>query len=165
MKTSIPQAIIRLVALTMILAIGLAGPIAHSHAATPPGQVALPDNTALRLGNARALTSLPMNPKTPIMIELVLAMNHPEQARSFIDALYDPQSPSYHHWLATGAFNAIFGPTPTQVQAAKYFLASSGLTVLPQVPGNSAFLIAAQGPERSVEAALHTSIRYYQGRE
>ncbi|GCE08100.1 S53 family peptidase [Dictyobacter aurantiacus] len=163
MKTSILHAISRLVALTTILAIGLAGPIAHSHADTPPGWITLPDNVALRLANARLLSSLPLNPNTQMTIELVLAMNHPERARAFIDALHDPHSSSYHHWLATGGFNAFFGPTTAQVQAAKYFLVSSGLTVLPQAPGNSAFLIVARGSVHNVEAAFHVSIRYYQG--
>jgi len=86
-------------------------------------------------------------------------MNQQDQAMNLVSELYDPHSPQYHQWLARGQFAAHFGPTASQVTAARAFLIQQGLT--PTTTNISPFVLQAQGPVSKVEAAFQVSINDY----
>ena len=75
-------------------------------------------------------------------------------------AVYDPNSPSYHHWLTNGQFDARYAPTPAARAAVAKFLSGSGLSV---VPSGSPFLVRATGIERPDPAHLPHPAEHLQG--
>jgi kumamolisin len=70
-------------------------------------------------------------------------------------ALYDKNSPSYHHFLSTGQFDAQYAPSTATQSAVAKFLAGSGLTV---VPSGSPFLVRATGSSAKVQSTFHTTL-------
>jgi subtilase family serine protease len=93
-----------------------------------------------------------------LTIGLMLRTAHPDQQRSLLASLYHQNSPSYHHWLATGEFDQLFGPTASDVAAAKSFLASAGLHL---VASPDATMLLATGTASQVEATFHITLNDY----
>ena len=73
-------------------------------------------------------------------------------------ALYDKNSPQYHHWLTTGQFDARYAPTPAARTAVAKYLSSSGLTV---VPSGSPFLVRATGSSAQIQRTFHTTLNTF----
>src|SRR5580704_16014106 len=46
-----------------------------------------------------------------LQLDVMLALPHQAELKNFIDALYEPTSPSFHHFLTVEEFTARFGPT------------------------------------------------------
>ena len=71
--------------------------------------------------------------------QLRMAINLPFRNRAELDTLlqqlYDPSSPSFHHFLTSEEFTAAFGPTKEDYQAVMDFVRSQGLTShIPHAP-------------------------------
>ncbi|GAC1390440.1 MAG: hypothetical protein NVS4B11_12450 [Ktedonobacteraceae bacterium] len=79
---------------------------------------------------------------------------------SFLNALYDPQSPQYHQYLTPDQFTQIFAPTSDQVQQVTNYLQSQGLTITNIAPNN--LLIDATGSIGQVQQSFHVQINNYQ---
>ena len=133
--------------------------VQFAHAATSPNLVPLDGSIPAEVTNAHLLGSYQASVGKQFTVELLLAMNHQDQVNALMSALYNPQSPQYHHWLATGEFDTLFGPTPSQVSAVKNFLTGTGLTLVPN--HTSAFLLEAQGSLSQIEKAFAVSIKDY----
>src|SRR5581483_119421 len=79
---------------------------------------------------------------------------------NLLNALYDPQSPQYHQYLTPDQFEALFAPTPDQVQQVVTYLQSQGMTVTSIAPNN--MLIDATGSVAQADQAFSTIINNYQ---
>lgn len=79
---------------------------------------------------------------------------------SLLNAIYDPRSVLYHHYLTPAQFDQWFAPTQDQVQQVATFMRSQGLTITNIAPNN--LLIDATGGVAQVQNAFATQINNYQ---
>lgn len=73
-----------------------------------------------------------------------------------VAALYDPQSPSFHHWLSASEFGRQFGTSESDLRTVTTWLESHGFTVNFVYPGG--MTIDFSGNAAMVREAFHTSI-------
>src|SRR6516225_12240153 len=134
-----------------VAAMGLAitaftGTLASAGAATPApgaslGYVALANSVS---PTTDTITGRYTNSR--MQVEVAVAPRDEAGLNSMLAALYDQNSPSYHHWLSTGQFDARYAPAAATQSAVAKFLSNSGLTV---VPSGSPFLVRATGSSAS----------------
>ena len=93
-------------------------------------------------------------------LDLVLPLRDPEGLKAFLAELYDPNSPSYHHFLTPTEFTAKFGPTEEQYAEVLNFAKKNGLTVT----GGSrdGMEVQVKAPVLVVERAMHVNLLTYQ---
>jgi subtilase family serine protease len=101
----------------------------------------------------------PVSRDTDLKITVYLKLADSEAFQKTLDALYDPSSPIYHHWL-TNADLAKFAPPKSQLEAVRKELESHGLQVL-SVDENG-FSIRAHGTPSAVEETFQTQIHNFQ---
>ncbi len=87
-------------------------PGALAPAALPPGSV--------DLGS--------LSPRQQLHLTVVLGPSDPGAVSRLLQGLYDPASPTFHHWLAPGAFSRQFGPAPGVVASTLSWLHGTRLT-------------------------------------
>src|SRR5579875_1977485 len=148
-------------ALASLMAVVPGAFMQQARAATP-AFVALPQVLSpAQLSTAHLLR--PHQAGAAMSIELVLAPNHQAQMAALAAAKYDPGSAFYHHWLGTGEFDQMFGPTPAQLSAIDRYMHGFGLQ---RVASNtSAFLVDYIGTTAAVQRAFRTQINDYQLRD
>jgi Pro-kumamolisin, activation domain len=78
----------------------------------------------------------------------------------FLQQLYDPSSPNYHHYLTPEQFTEKFGPTDQDYQKVIAFAHANGLTVT-ATHGNRV-LLDVSGSVADVERAFQITMRVYQ---
>ena len=100
------------------------------------------------------------DPRQILNLSIGLRLRDEAQADSLLAAIYDPQSPRYHHYLTPGQFTRLFAPDPSQIQQITTYLQSEGLTVTAIAPDN--LLIDATGSVARVQQAFQTRINLYQ---
>ncbi len=92
-----------------------------------------------------------------------LAINLPLRNRDslnkLVEQLYNPASPSFHHFLTSEQFTAAFGPTKEAYEAVASFARSRGLTVT-STRANRA-LVEVSGSVADIEKAFHVNMRVY----
>jgi len=91
-------------------------------------------------------------------VEVSLAPRNPAALSRMLKALYTKNSGSYHHWLATGRFDARFAPTAATRAAVARYLSSQGLKIQ---RSSSPFLVRATGSSQQVSAAFRTTLSTY----
>ena len=146
-----------------VAAMGLAitaftGTLASAGAATPApgaslGYVALANSVSPTTDNVTGSYS-----SSKMQVEVAVAPRDSAGLNSMLAALYDKNSPSYHHFLTSGQFDARYAPTPANRDAVAKFLNSSGLTV---VPSGSPFLVRATGSSAKVQSTFHTTLNTF----
>ncbi len=146
-----------------VAAMGLAitaftGTLASAGAATPApgaslGYVALANSVSPTTDNVTGSYS-----SSKMQVEVAVAPRDAAGLNSMLAALYDKNSPSYHHFLTSGQFDARYAPTPANRDAVAKFLNSSGLTV---VPSGSPFLVRATGSSAKVQSTFHTTLNTF----
>jgi len=109
-------------------------------------------------GQAQSVGRLPATQS----MRLVLVLPHRNQAAldSLLQELYDPSSPSYHHFLTVEQFTNMFGPSLEDYAAVTSFAQAHGL----QVVGTSInrMNLDVTGTVANIEAALHVTMGVYQ---
>src|SRR6185312_13559572 len=53
-----------------------------------------------------------------LQLTIALPMRHQGELNELLGALYNPQSPLFHHWLSVAEFTKRFGPTPRDYDTA-----------------------------------------------
>jgi subtilase family serine protease len=144
---------LRRATLATMLVIGVLS-VASSAVAAPPAFVNLANSY---LGPPSA-TALGPYVSAATGIEVVLQPRDLMALDRQLTALYDPSSPSYHHWLAPGEFVARYEPTASTRASVSDYLRRSGMQV---VPSTSPFLVRAVGTSTSVTNAFSTTIENY----
>ncbi len=94
---------------------------------------------------------------------MVLSVSLPQRNQAALDALlqaiYDPASPQYRHYVSVAAFTAQFGPTAQDYTAAVTFFRDAGLTILSTAANRG--LITLQGRVADIEHVFHVTIGLY----
>jgi kumamolisin len=100
-------------------------------------------------------------PASQVMnLNIVLPISDQAGLDQFLSDLYDPNSPSYHHYLTVPEFTARFGPSQADYNTVVAFAKKNGFTIV----GGSrdGMNVAIRGPVSAVESAFHVTMRTYQ---
>jgi subtilase family serine protease len=76
-----------------------------------------------------------------------------------LQAISDPASASYGHWLSNATFDARYGPTSADVAAVRGWLGSQGFQVTQTLP--SGMYVEARGSIAQVEKTFATTVHNY----
>jgi kumamolisin len=109
-------------------------------------------------GQAKALGELAASQTMRIVITLPL--RNQQQLDNLLADLYNPASPSYHHFLTVEQFTAEFGPTEEDYNTAIAFAEEHGLTVAATSPNR--VNLDVTGSVADIESAFHLTLRTYQ---
>lgn len=123
------------------------------------GNTALPSSVVPKLGQAK-VTGTPSQTQV-IYFTIGIPARFPAEMQAAADAVSNPHSSSYRHWLTPAQVGEQFGASPTTVNAVANFLTSKGLTVNLKSPNNMA--IIASGTVSQVQRAFSTTIKLYSG--
>lgn len=99
-------------------------------------------------------------PESQIMtLNVVLPLTNQAGLNEFLKELYDPNSPTYHHYLTPTQFTALYGPSVADYNATVSYLKANGFAVV----GGSrdGMNVVVRGPVSSVESAFHVTMRTY----
>src|SRR5215831_10399806 len=69
-----------------------------------------------------------------LQLSIALPMRHQGELNELLGALYNPQSPLFHHWLSVTEFTRRFGPAERDYGTAVRFFSASGLRVTGTTP-------------------------------
>ena len=91
--------------------------------------------------------------------DVVLALRHQPELENFLQEIYDPSSPNYHHFVTPEEFTERFGPSQEDYDALIQFAKASGFKVV----GGSrdATDVRFVGSVASVEKAFHITMGLY----
>jgi subtilase family serine protease len=111
----------------------------------------------VRTGQVKAIGSLP---KTQILqLNMVLPLRDQAGLHTFLRRLYDPSSPTYHHFLNVQQFTERFGPTKKDYDAAVHYAKTHGLTVVGGT--RDGMNVEIKGQVSAIESAFHVNMRTY----
>jgi subtilase family serine protease len=108
-------------------------------------------------GQARLLGHLP--PTQSLRLVLVLPLRNQAELDTFLQNLYDPSSPSYHHFLTVEEFTSRYGPTPDDYDAVVNFAQRNGLTVV--ATSRNRLNVDVTGTTPAIEKAFHITMGLY----
>lgn len=135
----------------------LAVPFFGASAQASPDRVALHGTTPSWATPSRAAPTIQSAKRISFRVHLPL--RHPNQAKRTANAVSNPSSGRYGHYLSPQGFNHRFAPSHRTVQRVEHFLRSRGLTVK-GVPENRRW-VRASGTVHQVEQAFSTNVRTY----
>ncbi|MFL6075105.1 MAG: protease pro-enzyme activation domain-containing protein [Mycobacteriales bacterium] len=96
---------------------------------------------------------------TPVQVEVYLAERNADQAEALVQAISDPHSGQYGHYLSPEQYRSRFAATDTDVAKVRDWLSGAGLKV-GAVPDNHHY-VTATGTAAAAERAFGTSLRTY----
>jgi subtilase family serine protease len=102
-----------------------------------------------------------LNPQQPLRVDIGLKFGRPAEAQAYADAVSDPTSPLYHHFLTPIQIEQNFGPVEADYQAVITYLQARGLHVQNMTPTNRRAL-RVEGTAAQMEAAFGTRLNLYQ---
>src|ERR1035438_7226105 len=105
-------------------------------------------------GQAQSLGRLPAN--QIMQLDVVLPFSDQDGLDAFLKDLYDPSSPSYHHYLTVRQFTDRFGPSQESYDAVIRFLNANGFTVVGGT--RDGMDVQIKGPVSAVEKAFHVNM-------
>ncbi len=94
-----------------------------------------------------------------LKLAIGLAPRDEQGLDTFIQELYDPAGPNYHHYLTPGQFAGRFGPTEQDYKALIDYAKASGLNVTRQY--SNRVVLDVEGAVADIEKALHVTMRTY----
>jgi subtilase family serine protease len=112
---------------------------------------------ATQNGLAQSVGRLPATQSMRIV--LVLPLRNQEALDAFLKDLYDPKSPSYHHYLSVEQFTERFGPSQEDYDTVIRFAEASGLKVVGT--SRNRMNVDVTGSVASIEAAFHVTMGLY----
>lgn len=95
----------------------------------------------------------------PLTIAVSLKYRDPQGIERYVDAVSNPKSPTYRHFLTPEQVGAKFGPNPAAVQAVESFLTDSGFQL--ELTGKNGLTVIAKGTAAAAERAFRTPIYEY----
>lgn len=112
---------------------------------------------------AAAAAQAPLNrlPGTqPLHLAISLPLRNQAALDKLLKELYDPASPSFHHFLNPTQFAAAFGTPENDYQTVINFAKASGLTVT--ATHRNRLLLEVSAPVANIEKAFHVKMGVYQ---
>jgi subtilase family serine protease len=92
-----------------------------------------------------------------VAVRVVLQTRNPAEANAVADAVSDPKSPSYRHYLTAAQYRARYAPTAASVATVSKWLRSQGLSV-GYVPDNRLYISAVGNAAQASKAfGVHLS--------
>jgi subtilase family serine protease len=142
-----------LLSLSLLVVAGLSIAVPASAAATTVtlGKEPVIPTGSIELG--------PMAANTPLNLDIVLAPRDPAALDAFLQQIYDPASPGYHHFLAKGQFGPMFGAAASTVNGVASTLTSLGLT--PGQVSSNDLTLPVSTTVAGAEAAFGVQIHQY----
>src|SRR5581483_2036958 len=145
----------RLVAGIVLLLIMIAPGVQDTigYAQVPEDLVTLSDSLLPQIRVAHVLgqhTASAQDSNALMTVGIVLTPSNQSQMNTLETEIYQPSSSLYHHWLRTGDFDGLFGPSSSQLASVHDFLHRAGLRV---TDGHSALTLLATGTVSQVESA------------
>ena len=145
----------------ILLAAGLsaAGTGAGAATARPAASSAVSAEVASRpaIPEGAAVTG-PLAGAQPVRGDVGLKPADPAALASYAQAVSDPSSPSYRHYLGPGQFAAHFGPSPSVLREVTSALAAAGLST--SVSSNR-LVVSFRGDASQAETAFRTTLSGY----
>ncbi len=134
---------------------------AKSIVAGPDTLVSLPGHLAPALQRAQDLGRVASNTQIE-HVALLLKRSPAEEssAANAIDALQNPKSPTYHHWMTAKEYGSAYGMSDADVDQVATYLAGFGLHVEGLDEGR--MTLHFSGAASQIEDAFHTEIHKYQ---
>lgn len=130
--------------------------------ATASAQIQTPMTHHLRSavvnGQAKVVGHLPAN--QTLRLELVLPLRNQTELDNLLQDLYNPSSPSYHHFLTVEQFTAEFGPTQEDYNTALAFAEDNGFRVVST--SRNRVNIEVEGSVGAINRAFHVNMTTYQ---
>jgi subtilase family serine protease len=93
-------------------------------------------------------------------VVLVLPLRNQAQLQKTLKNLYDPSSPSFHHFLTVPEFTKLFGPTQKDYNTVVQWAQRNGLKVVHT--SRNRVNLDVTGSVKTLEAALHITMGVYQ---
>ena len=95
-----------------------------------------------------------------LRLAIGLSLSKQEQLTTFLDQLYDPANPNYHHYLTPQEFTERFGPSESDYQAVIDFANVNGFKVVKTHPNRMLVDVVASAPQ--IEKAFGINVQVYQ---
>jgi subtilase family serine protease len=109
-------------------------------------------------GEAPSLGRLPA--AQTLHFDMVLALRHAPELENFLQDIYDPTSPNYHHYVTPQEFTARFGPSREDFKAVVQFAKANGFKIVSATrEGRDVQVI---GTVAAIEKAFHVHMGLYQ---
>ncbi len=102
----------------------------------------------------------PASAQQQLDLSIGLQLRNQQELQTLLADMYNPQSPSYHHFLTPQQFVDEFGPSADQQQQVIDFLRQQGLNITHL--SSNRLLIDVSASVAQVEAAFQVSINNYQ---
>jgi len=117
--------------------------------------------------NTRSVPTLPRGtralravaPTTVVHGDVVLKARDPGALESFDTSVSTPGSPNFRHYLAPGAFAAVFGPSPTTLASVRAWLSGRGLDV--GATSGDGLIVAFSGTAEQIDQAFAVGLEQY----
>jgi xanthomonalisin len=106
----------------------------------------------------RALGALPTDKRLKLAVGLPL--RNSAALKTFLEDLYNPQSPAYHQYLSVEQFTARFSPSQEDYLAVAAFLADHGFRITGTLANRLLIDVEAAVPD--IERTFHLKLRQYQ---
>jgi uncharacterized repeat protein (TIGR01451 family) len=135
----------------------LAAMFLSSAAAQPPAMKTLTGHVPAVVSRLQAKGLLPAT--NQLYLAIGLPLRNREALTNLLQQIYDPASPSYHHYLTPEQFTARFGPTEQDYQAVINFAKARGLAVVGTHPNR--MLLDVGGNAADVGKAFGITLRIY----
>jgi hypothetical protein len=108
---------------------------------------------------SRAQDLGPANPGQVLNVAVSLPYAHPAELQAFLDAVSQPSSPEYGHFLTPDEVGERFGPPREDIDAVARYLAQNGFDVT--LVSRNRLTVLANATVARAEAAFRTPIRSY----
>lgn len=141
---------------TVVAVTAAAGPAWASPSAAQ-GRKPLAGSTPRWLHRAHDLGATPSAER--VSFGVLVGMRNQAGAAATLQAISDPASASYGHWLSNAAFDAGYAPASTDVAAVQGWLRSQGFQVTGTLP--SGMYVEASGSIAQVESTFATKVHNY----
>jgi subtilase family serine protease len=143
---------------TTVAAVGMAValPAGANAAPTTPSRVQIGSAPAW---TAKATATGAVAPSALVRLTAVLQLRNTSGAEALAQAVSDPSSASYQHYVTPAQWRTSFAPTDAQITTVTSWLSKQGFT-LGTVPANGRY-VTFTGTAKQAEAAFGTSIESY----
>jgi subtilase family serine protease len=101
-----------------------------------------------------------LSPTQSMRLVFALPLHNQADLESFLTALYDPYSSSFHQFLTVEEFTARYGPTQQDYDAVTHFAEANGLSVVGT--SRNRLNVDVQGSVANIQKALHITMGLYQ---
>jgi xanthomonalisin len=102
---------------------------------------------------------MPLEQSHKLHVEVSLNLRNVDELQSFLQAVNQPGSASYHQFLTPAQFKARYAPTDAQVQSVVTHLKASGFTNITVAPNN--MLVSADGTAAGANAAFNANMKTF----